>query len=188
MAVTAEVAARRTRMCVFRLVHVCTRAEHLYQNMLACLLLHPCQDGIEKCDDDLDCACLEHDRCLCAGETDEELLQCDYDLRSAAQQIYNDYNQCTGLSQFNPFCSNDGIVCGAQSTVAGMTAKIDGGIQRSSNNCDCVKHQDKPSCSASLDYEDSSSGDYDYEDSSSGDYDYEDSSSGDDDYIVIYEV
>ena len=145
------------------------------------------QDGTENWTDDLDYACLQHDKCLCAGETDSELLECDYALRKTAQQIADDNDQCTGLSNLNPFCVNDGIVCSAQNTAAGMTLKIDGGIQRSTNNCSCVKHQGKPSCKASSgnyvddsDYSDYSDY-YDYSDNSD-DSDYSDDS-GSGDYV-----
>ena len=143
------------------------------------------QYGTEDWDDDLDYACLVHDKCLCAGETDAELLDCDRALRSAADRIADENDNCKGWANLNPFCWNDKIVCSAQNVALSMAGKIDFGLFLSSPTCDCVKHRDKPSCPASsgdYDYEDSSSGDYDYEDSSSGDYDYEDSGSDDYDY------
>jgi hypothetical protein len=119
------------------------------------------QYGQEDWDDDLDYACLQHDKCLCVGETEAELLDCDRALRSAADRISNYNDQCKGWSNINPFCVNDGIVCAAQNVASAMTLKIDRGLFRSTPTCDCVLHKDKSSCTGSDgSYDSSSTPDY----------------------------
>ena len=120
-------------------------------------------------DDDLDKACLEHDKCLCRAQTAEEGDRCDRELERTATQIENDTDDCTGLNNFNPFCTSEPINCAAANVRNGMVIKR---AWSYTPNCECKLHQDKQVCgqSAGGDYD---NGDYDNGDYDNGDYDEE---------------
>lgn len=68
--------------------------------------------GIEDYDDELDQACLEHDKCLCAAESISEMDACDDTLVIIADEIAERYDNCQGLWNLNPFCTSDPIKIG----------------------------------------------------------------------------
>jgi len=120
--------------------------------------------GIESSNDKLDEACLEHDKCLCAAESISEMNACDDDLVVIADRIAEEYDNCQGLWNLNPFCTSDPISCAAWNVARAIAQKSTIGFGKNVEvNCNCINHQNKASCGSNDDYYDNTDYNMDYD-------------------------